>query len=58
MPGKIESAISKLKREKLLTDLVGICCIAHSGEGNILGKVGLENGQWRSGNLLWVLEQV
>jgi len=35
--------IEIVKRE-LLTDLAGICCIAQSGEGNILGKVGLETG--------------
>ena len=34
----------EIEKRELLTDLVGICCIAHSGEGDILGKVGLETG--------------
>lgn len=34
----------EIEKRELLTDLVGICCIAQSGEGDILGKVGLETG--------------
>lgn len=34
----------EIEKRELLTDLAGICCIAQSGEGNILGKVGLETG--------------
>jgi nitrogen regulatory protein PII len=34
----------EIEKRELLTDLAGICCIAHGGEGDILGKVGLETG--------------
>ena len=34
----------EIERRELLTDLAGICCIVQIGEGNILGKVGLETG--------------
>ena len=34
----------EIEERELLTDLAGICCIAHRGEGDTLGKVGLETG--------------
>ena len=34
----------EIEKRELLTDLAGICCIAHNGEGDTLGKVGLETG--------------
>ncbi|MDY6863473.1 MAG: hypothetical protein SV062_10880 [Thermodesulfobacteriota bacterium] len=41
-----ENKIQNIETEnrELLSDLAGICCIAHKGEGDILGKVGLETG--------------
>ncbi len=32
------------KRRRLFSDLTGICCIAHRGDGDLLAKVGLETG--------------
>ena len=34
----------EIRRRSLLSDLAGICCIAHKGGGDLLGKVGLETG--------------
>ena len=34
----------EIYRRALLSDLTGICCIAHKGDGDLLGKVGLETG--------------
>jgi hypothetical protein len=32
------------KKRRLFSDLTGICCIAQKGDGDLLGKVGLETG--------------
>jgi hypothetical protein len=34
----------EIENRELLSDLTGICCIAQKGDGDILGKVGLETG--------------
>ncbi|MBW2616923.1 MAG: hypothetical protein JRD02_12215, partial [Deltaproteobacteria bacterium] len=34
----------KTKMRRLFSDLIGICCIAQKGDGDLLGKVGLETG--------------
>lgn len=39
---KIQNIETKMRR--LFSDLTGICCIAHKGDGDLLGKVGLETG--------------
>jgi len=39
---KIQNIETKTRR--LFTDLIGMCCIAHRGDGDLLGKVGLETG--------------
>ena len=41
-----ENKIQKIeiKTRRLFSDLTGICCIAHKGDGDLLGKVGLETG--------------
>jgi len=39
---KIQNIETKTRR--LFTGLLGICCIAHRGDGDLLGKVGLETG--------------
>ncbi len=36
--------IIETESRKLISDLTGICCIVHKGEGDLLGKVGLETG--------------
>ena len=39
---KIRNIETKMRR--LFSDLTGICCIAQKGDGDLLGKVGLETG--------------
>jgi len=39
---KIQNIETKMRR--LFRDLTGICCIAQKGDGDLLGKVGLETG--------------
>lgn len=39
---KIQNIETTMRR--LFSDLTGICCIAHKGDGDLLGKVGLETG--------------
>jgi hypothetical protein len=39
---KIQNIETKTRR--LFSDLIGICCIAHRGDGDLFGKVGLETG--------------
>jgi hypothetical protein len=39
---KIQNIETKMRR--LFTDLTGICCIAQSGDGDLLAKVGLDTG--------------
>ena len=39
---KIQNIETKMRR--LFSDLTGICCIAHRGDGDLLAKVGLETG--------------
>lgn len=34
----------EIKRKRFFSDLTGICCIAQKGDGDLLGKVGLETG--------------
>ena len=39
---KIQNTETKMRR--LFSDLTGICCIVQKGDGDLLGKVGLETG--------------
>jgi len=39
---KIQNIETKMRR--LFSDLTGICCITHRGDGDLLAKVGLETG--------------